>query len=145
MSRLIIRFGKISDSNALRTMLSPYPFSVRQVDSDSRSRILITTKHSRTHHIGSDASHLLLAKTCIDRRMVFKPLRIVTDSTCTLGSIYIFIFYDALPRALEPQRVTIDFNKSIDEIDKTILLRYPFYRVTVKGRQITIPVVGYKQ
>ena len=101
MSRLIIGIGNIADGNALTAILSANPVGIRQVDTDGRRRIFIATQHRSTDHAGSNALHHRFLESVIHRRVILKPLGILTDSSRPLGGFFVHIFHQSFPRALQ--------------------------------------------
>ena len=85
--RHIVSVCKIRDGNAFRTMLRPDPVGIREVDSDGRRGVFVSTQHRSAYHIRRNASHGLLLKASIYRRMVFEPLSIRADNLRALGCL----------------------------------------------------------
>ena len=117
--------------------MSTDPVSIRQVDADGRRGIFITTQHRRTDDIGRDALDNGFAETGIHRGMILEPLGIPTDGLRTFGSLFVNIFDKSLPGAFQSQRITIDLNESVDEINGRIMLFQPFNTIFIENLQIT--------
>ena len=126
-------------------MLLANPVGIRQIDTDGRSRIFLTTEHCRTDYVGSNALHLRLAETGIHRRMVLKPLRILTDGLRALGSLQVLVFHDSLPGTLQSQRVAIYLYESVDEIHHALVLLHPGDAISVEILQITRAIELHEQ
>ena len=117
MSSLIIRISNVADGNRLGTMLATNPVGIRQIDTNSRRRIKVSCKNSRSNHFSRHTFHFLFLKLLINRRVVFKPLRIGTDNLCTMSCLQIFKVDQRLPAGFHTQWITITFCKSIHKID----------------------------
>ena len=133
MSRLIIGIGDIADGDALRTIFCPYPVGIGKIDADSRRRILITAEHSCTDDIRRNTLNHRLTETRIYGRMILKPLGIAADCPGTLSGSFIDILHQSFPRAFQSQRITIDFDKAVDEIDGRIMLFQPFNTIFIES------------
>ena len=145
LSSLVVGRGKIGYGDRLRTMLSPYPVGIRQVDAYSCGWILVATKHSTTDGIGNNTLNMRFAETRVNRRVVLKPLGILAYGLGALASLQIFIFHYAFPRPLKTEWVAINLNEAVDEIYASVEFLQPFYRILVKGLEIACGVVVYKQ
>ena len=77
--------------------------------------------------------------------MVLKPLGILTDGLGALRSFKIFIFYNALPSTFQPERIAIHFDKSVDEINHSLVLLHPGDAVTVEILQIACTVILHQE
>ena len=93
----VIGICDVADGDAFRTIFSPDPVGIRQVDANGCRWIFITTEHRCTNDLRGNAPHRFLFKGIIDRRMVFKPLRILTDKLRALGCFVVFIFHQPFP------------------------------------------------
>ena len=144
-SSLVVSRGKIGYGDRLRTMLSPYPVGIRQVDAYGCGWILVATKHSTTDGIGNNPLYMRFAEARVNRRVVLKPLGILAYGLSALASLEILIFHYAFPRALEAQRVAINLYEAVDEIYASVEFLQPLYRILVKGLEIACGVVVYKQ
>ena len=144
MRCLVVGIGNVRDGNALAAILGTDPVGVRQVDADGRRRILVTTQHGSTNGIGCHTLYLLLAETRINGRVVLKPLGITADGLRTPGGLQVLIFDDALPRAFQPQRVTIDLDEAVDEVDASLMLTHPRLAVVIETLQVASPIVVNK-
>ena len=143
LRRLVVRIGNVAYCYTFRPMLRPNPVGVGQVNADCRRGIFVSTEHCRTHDVGCNATHFGLFKSRFDRRMVFKPLRIVTNKTCSARRLQVFILNNALPRSLNTQRIAINLDKSVDKIHVTRLLFKPFNRIFVKQMQVACAIITY--
>ena len=122
-----------------------YPVGVRQIDANGSRRILFTTQHCSTHGISRYTFHRFLFKTSINRRVVFKPLRIITYLMGALRGLFILIGNNAFPRTFQPEWVAILLNKTIDKVYSTLLFFQPFNRILVKAFQIACAIIVDKQ
>ena len=122
----LISIGEVSYGHTLRPMLGSNPIGIRKIYPYGCRRIFITAEHSCTNHIGRHSSHGFLLEHFIHRRIVFKPLRMLTDKACTLRGFDVFIVHNAFPRTFQAQWVAINFYEAIDKIYPTILVFQPF-------------------
>jgi len=67
MSRLVVSIGKVSDSHRLGTMHATNPVGIRQIDTDSGSRIQIAGNDSSCNHLGRHALHFFFLETLVYR------------------------------------------------------------------------------
>ena len=145
LSRLVVGISQVADGNALRTVLLTDPVGIRQIDADSRSRIFLTAKHRRTDYIGGNTLHLRFAETGIHRRMILKPLSILTDGLGSLGSLQVLVFHDTLPGTFQSQWVAIYFDESVDEIHHAFVLLHPGDAISVEILKITGAIELHEQ
>ena len=145
LSRLVVGICQVADGNALRTVLLADPVGIRQIDADSRSRIFLSAEHRRTDHVGSNAFDLRFSETGIHRRMILKPLCILTDGLGALGSLQVLIFHDSLPGSFQTEWVAIYLDESVDEIHHTFVLLYPGDTVSVEILEITGAIELHEQ
>ena len=96
-----ISFGDVLNGDTLRSMLSTNPVGIRQIDANGCRRILITTKHSCTDDVGRYTFDFLFLKSIINRRMILKPLRPLTNGLCALCAFFVAILHKSLPRAFQ--------------------------------------------
>ena len=96
-----IGFSDVFDGDTLRSMLSTNPVGIRKIDADGCRRILIASQHSRTDDVGRNTFHFLLLESVINRRMILKPLRPLTDGLCALCAFFVAILHKSLPRAFQ--------------------------------------------
>ena len=144
LSSPVVCFCKIAYGYAFASMLCPDPVGIGQVDANGCRGVFIAPEHGSTYHIGSDSLHLLLAEGGIDGRMVFKPLCIVADGFCALGSLLILVFHNALPRGFEPQRVAIHFYESVYKIYLSLGGTHPLYAIVIKVCKLSRFVISDK-
>ena len=130
---LIISIGNIADSDALRTIASADPVCIRQIDTDSCRGIFLTAQHGCTDHIGRNTMHHSLFKPLVYGRMIFEPLGIAGDGLRAMSSLLIDVFYNTFPRAFQSQGIPIHLDKTIDEIDGSIVLSNPFNAIFIKN------------
>ena len=145
LSRLVVGISQVADGNALRTVLLTDPVGIRQIDADSRSRIFLSAEHRRTDNIGGNALHLRFAETGIHRRMILKPLSILTDGLGSLGSLQVLVFHDTLPGTFQSQWVAIYLDESVDEIHHAFVLLHPGDTVSVEILKITGAIELHEQ
>ena len=93
----VICLSDILDRNGFRTMIAANPVGIRQVDANRSCRIAITSQHRYRDYLSTDSFHLLLLETLIYRRMILKPLRIITDDFRTLSRLLIRKVHGRLP------------------------------------------------
>ena len=77
--------------------------------------------------------------------MVLKPLGILTDGLGALRCFKILIFYDAFPSTFQSERIAIHFDKSVDEINHSLVLLHPGNAVTVEILQIACTVILHQE
>ena len=78
-------------------MIPTNPIRIWQIDTDRGSRIAITSQHRYRDYLSANSFHLLFLETLIYRRMILKPLRIITDDFCTLSRLLIRKIHGRLP------------------------------------------------
>ena len=64
-------------------MIATYPVRIREIDTDRSGRIAVTGKCCHIDDLCSHTLHFRLLESVINRRIVFEPLRVVTDKFCT--------------------------------------------------------------
>ena len=133
VSRLVIGIGDIADGDALRAILSPDPIGIRQVDADGGGGVFVASEHGRADDAGRDALHHGFPETGIDRRVVLKPLCILTDGHGATGGILIDIFHQTLPRAFQSQGIAIDLDEAVDKINHAFMLLKPFNAILIEN------------
>ena len=101
MGGFIVGIGDITDGDALTAILGTDPVGIRQVDAYGRRRILISTQHGCTDDAGRHTLDHRFLKSYIYRRMVLKPLGILTDGSGPTGGFFIHILHQTFPRALQ--------------------------------------------
>ena len=77
--------------------------------------------------------------------MVLKPLRIVADGLCSLAGLHVFVFHYAFPPCLMTERIAIDLNETVYEINASFKLFQAFYGVSIKGWQVSCGVIINKK
>ena len=77
--------------------------------------------------------------------MILKPLGILTDGLGALRGFKILIFYDTLPGAFQSERIAIYFDKSVDEINHSLVLLHPGDAVAVEILQIACTVILHQE
>ncbi len=133
VSRLVVGISDVANGNALAAILRTNPVGIGQIDADSRRGIFLTAEHGGTDDIGRNALDNRLTETGIDRRMILKPLGVFADGLGTMGGLLIDIFHESFPRAFQAQRIAIDLNESVDEIDGSIVLTHPFNAIFIEN------------
>ena len=118
-------------------MVAANPIRIRQIDADRRCRITIASQHGYGDHFGTHPFYLFLLEAFVDRRMIFKPLRIIADNLRALGRILIDKVYGRLPAGFHTQRITVSFDKTVHEIHIRSRILYPKDGVGIECLQVT--------
>ena len=116
--------------------MSTNPVSIRQIDTDSCCRIKITCKDSSSNHFSRYPFHLFFLERFINRRMIFKPLRVTADNLRTMCRFQIFEVHQRFPTRFHPQRVAVTFSKSIHKIYSWIQVFHPKNSIFIEIFQI---------
>ena len=127
---------QVVNRDGLGTVGLTDPVSVRQVDTDRRSRITIAGEDSGRDDFGRNAFHFLFLEFLRGRRVVFEPLRVVRDELCALGSYEVFEVNHRLPGAGDTERIGIGFGETVDEVHAAVEVLDPSDAVFVEELQI---------
>ena len=136
-----ISFMDIVDGDGLRAVGRTYPISVRQVDTDGRSGIRVTGKHSYRDDRSGYTAGILLLEAGIDGSMRFEPCSLTADLCRALARLLITDMHERFPHPLHPERVSIDFGEAIDEVHDRLRIADPMDRIAVVLLQLAPLVV----
>ena len=136
-----IGFVDIVDGDGLRAVGRTYPVSVRQVDTDGRSGIRVTGKHSYRDDRSGYTSGILLLEAGINGSMCFEPRSLTADLRRTLARLLVTDMHERFPHPLHPEGVSIDFGEAIDEVHDRLRIADPMDRIAVVLLQLTLLVV----
>ena len=136
-----IGFVDIVDGDGLRAVGRTYPVSVRQVDTDWRSGIRVTGKHSYRDDCSRYTAGILLLEAGIDGSMRFEPRCLTADLRRALARLLITDMHERFPHPLHPEGVSIDFGEAIDEVHDRLRIADPVDRIAVVLFQIALLVV----
>ena len=137
----VVSIGNIRDGYALRTVAGTNPVGVGQIDADSRRRILLAAQHGSTDNVGRDTLDYRFAEARVNGRVVLEPLGILGDGARAVGSLFVDVLYESLPRAFQSEGVAIDLDESVDEVHPTLQALQPQDAVFVEQVQVTRFVV----
>ena len=65
--------------------------------------------------------------------MILKPLGVLADGLGAMGGFLVDILHESFPRAFQAQRIAIDLDESVDEIDGGIVLADPFDAIFIEN------------
>ena len=136
-----IGFVDIVDGDGLRAVDRTYPVSVRQVDTDGRSRIRIAGEHSYRDDRSGYTAGILLLEAGINGSMRFEPRSLTADLRRALARLLITDMHERLPHPLHPEGVSIDFGEAIDEVHDRLRIADPMDRISVVLLQLALLVV----
>ena len=136
-----IGFVDIVDGDGLRAVGRTYPVSVRQVDTDWRSGIRVTGKHSYRDDCSGYTAGILLLEAGIDGSMRFEPRCLTADLRRALARLLVTDMHERFPHPLHPEGVSIDFGEAIDEVHDRLRIADPMDRIAVVLLQLALLVV----
>ena len=136
-----IGFVDIVDGDGLRAVGRTYPISIRQIDTDGRSGIRVTSKHRYRDDRSGYTTGILLLEAGIDGSMRFEPRSLTADLRRALARLLIADMHERLPHSLHPEGVSIDFGEAIDKVHDRLRIADPVDRIAVVLFQIALLVV----
>ena len=142
---LVVSFHNILNGNRLRTVVSTNPIGIRKINSYRRRRITIATQHRDRDHLRTHTFYPFLLESFIYRRMIFKPLSILTDGLRTTSGFFVPEIHRRFPTRLQSQSITIGFDKTIYEINLRVGIFYPKNRIGIEGTKIAGTIIIYQR
>ena len=77
--------------------------------------------------------------------MVLKPLCAIRNGTRAACGLFVAIFDDSLPRSFQSQRVAIDLDETVDEVDAPLVGLNPRDAISVEVAQVARLIVVDEQ
>ena len=131
-SRHIIGISDIVQSHRFTSVAFADPLGIGQIDPYRSSRMTISAKHSYLHNTSSDSFHFLFLKFLADGGMLFEPECLSGQFTGAFSGFLIDDLHHRFPTGLISQRIPVYLYKSVDKIDRGLILFQPFDRIPVK-------------
>ena len=141
VSGLVVGFHQVSDGHRLGAIVLADPVGIGQVDANRRRGEAVATQRGDDDALGRDTLAFLFLEARVDRRIVLKPLGVLSNGIGAFGGFQILIVDDGFPSGLHPHRVVVVLDEAVHKVDMRHRVLNPSDVVFVPSLQVASGVI----